>query len=83
MDEIDIITMKDKKIRYNDRTLFTVIREIILDKRNGNDGYVYIQKSHIEETPNPNKEFDLGSIRKPKNKDVVNLIWNIPNHSHI
>lgn len=70
--------MKDKKIRYNDETRFTVVREVIINKRIGEDGCIYIQKSHIEKTPNPNKDFELGSIRKPKNKDIVELRWDIP-----
>jgi len=67
-----------EKIKFNDETRFTVVREVIIDKRIKEDGCTYIQKSHIEETPYPNKDFELGSVRKPKNKDVVGLKWNIP-----
>jgi len=70
--------MEDKKIKFDDKTKFTVVREIVVNERIGGDGYRYIQKSHIEETPNPNKDFEIGSVRKPKNKDVVELRWDFP-----
>ena len=67
-----------EKIKFNDKTKFTIIREIVINKIDKGNGYTYIQKSHIEETPNSIKDFELGSVRKPKNKDVVGLKWNIP-----
>jgi len=74
---------KDKPIKYNNETKFTVVREIIINDVKDPNGHRYIQKAHVEDTPNQNKDFELGSVRKPKNKDVVEMRWDIPSKEKI
>lgn len=68
---------KEKPIRYNNKTMFSIVREIIVHEGKDSKGY-YIQKSQIEETPNPNELFEIGSINHPKNEDIVEMKWEIP-----
>ena len=75
--------IKDKPIKYNNETKFTVVREIIINDVKDERGVRYVQKAHVEDTPNQNNDFELGSVRKPKNKDVINIKWNIPSKEKI
>ena len=74
---------KDKPFKYNNETKFTTIREVIINDVKDEYGVRYVQKAHVEYTPNQNKLFELGSVRKPKNRDVVNMKWNIPSKEKI
>ena len=74
---------KDKPFKYNDYTKFKIIREIIINDVKDEHGVRYVQKAHVEDAPNPNNDFELGSVRKPKNKDVVNMKWDIPSKEKI
>jgi len=69
---------KEKKFKYDDKTKFTVVREIIINDVKDENGVRYLQKAHVEENPNPNELFEIGSVRKPKNEDVIELKWIVP-----
>ena len=69
---------KEKEIKYNNKTKFSVIREVIINDVKDENGIRYVQKAHVEENPKPNELFELGSIKKPRNKDVIEIKWVIP-----
>ena len=70
--------MKEKELKFEEDTIFFIIREEIIENIIDEFGNQRIKKRISLKVPKQYEEFSLGSIKNPKNEDVINLRWVFP-----